>query len=54
MAEILLHHPLVFEGAGAEVEQDCQAEAGGRQVVDGLGFVPGVQFGDGFDLQALS
>jgi len=34
----------VFEGAGTEIEQDGQAEAGGRQVVDGLGFVLGVQF----------
>lgn len=41
----------MLEGVGAEVEQDGQAEAGGCQVVDGLGFVPGVQLGDGFDLQ---
>ena len=34
-----LHHPLVLERFGAEIQQDGQPEAGRRQIVERLGFV---------------
>ncbi len=48
---LLSHDAFLLQGVGTKVEQDGQAQAGGGEIIMRLGFVPGVQLGDGFDLQ---
>ena len=51
VARVLFYDALVFEGGGAEVEEDGEFEAGGGEVVDGLGFMAGVEVGDSFEFE---
>ena len=40
-----------LEGGGAEVEEEAVVDAGGGEVVDELGFVPGVEGADGLEFE---
>ena len=48
---VLFYDAFVFQGGGTEVEQYGKFKTSGGKIVDGLGFVAGVQVCDGFKFE---